>query len=256
MNFIKRVLIGILLILYTVFSIYLNGPFIYLMVLLFSIIGSLELMRAFKNKLGNFNNYCLYPFIILLTLTAYYKRTDLFLFTMILYMLVEFVKLTFDKNTLERMTYSIFIFIYISASFSLLLLMKDAKIIHFVYLIAWGTDSLAYFFGVTLGRTPLAPTLSPKKTWEGSIGGIFGAVLLSCIYAKYLGLPLLWTGLIAGILSVIAQIGDLSASKLKRVANIKDYGHIFGAHGGVLDRYDSILFIIPFIYLFYSIGGF
>lgn len=256
MNFIKRVLIGVLLLIYTFISIYLNGPYIYIMVLLFSLIGTTELMRAFKNELNGKINYFIYLFTIILTICAYFKKYEFYIVSIILFMLIEFILLTINKNTIKRMTLSIFILLYISGSFSLILLMKESILIHFIYIIAWGTDSLAYLIGVTLGKTKLAPNLSPNKTLEGSIGGIIGAIVLSIIYASYLDFSLILTGALAFILSIFSQIGDLSASKLKRTANIKDYGHIFRAHGGVLDRYDSILFIIPIIYLFHIIGGF
>ncbi|MBR5479842.1 MAG: phosphatidate cytidylyltransferase [Clostridia bacterium] len=119
------------------------------------------------------------------------------------------------------------------------------------FMAAWITDTGAYFTGYFLGKHKLAPTISPKKTVEGAIGGVIVCVLSFIIYgfimekcflldANYLVLA------IAGlVLSPIAQIGDLSLSIIKREYNIKDYGVIFPGHGGILDRFDSVLFTAP-----------
>ena len=120
---------------------------------------------------------------------------------------------------------------------------------------AWGGDTCAYFAGRAFGKHKLCPVVSPKKTVEGSIGGLAGNVLGAVIFAavmnqwfyagivnSYLGMILL--GLVC---SVVAQIGDLSFSLIKREFGIKDYGHLFLEHGGVLDRFDSVLFVTPLI---------
>ena len=118
-----------------------------------------------------------------------------------------------------------------------------------VFIIAWGTDTFAYVFGMLFGKHKLCPSLSPKKTIEGSIGGIIGAIGLTYLYIKYLEIDAYWAFLlIAFIGSIVAQIGDLTASKIKRVTGIKDFGFIMPGHGGVLDRFDSILFIAPYTY--------
>ncbi len=121
------------------------------------------------------------------------------------------------------------------------------------------TDCAAYFVGRRFGKQKLAPVLSPKKTVEGSIGGIVCTVFLLTIIAIILDL----TGLIQvhyGALviylflaSVIGQFGDLAFSSVKRITGIKDYGKLLPGHGGILDRFDSLLFILPFTYLFCSL---
>ena len=119
------------------------------------------------------------------------------------------------------------------------------------FMAAWLTDTGAYFTGYFLGKHKLAPTISPKKTIEGSVGGIVVCVMSFLLYgfimekffaldANYLMLAI--TGL---VLSPIAQIGDLSLSIIKREYNIKDYGVVFPGHGGILDRFDSVLFTAP-----------
>ena len=138
-------------------------------------------------------------------------------------------------------------------------LVHGKVLVWLVILIAFGSDSFAYFTGVTLGRHKLAPILSPKKTIEGAIGGILGSMLICLGY----GLFLEWRGYftlpamayaslaLLGILgSLFSQIGDLVGSAIKRETGIKDFGRLIPGHGGILDRLDSILFVAPFVYYF------
>lgn len=126
-------------------------------------------------------------------------------------------------------------------------------LIWYIAFAAWGTDTFAYMIGCKFGKHKLTP-VSPKKSVEGSIGGVIGAVLFSVIYTycinKFGNMNISYLA-ITGIsiaLSVLAQIGDLSASSIKRYAGIKDFGNLIPGHGGMLDRIDSILFIAPFAY--------
>lgn len=124
----------------------------------------------------------------------------------------------------------------------------------FVFLTAFGSDIFAYFAGVTLGKHKLCPKLSPKKTVEGLIGGIIGSTALCGIYA-YFALPDMFIhGLIIGALGAgVATVGDLTASAIKRKLDIKDYGHLIPGHGGILDRFDSVLFTGPFVFFYLQI---
>ncbi|HHV39427.1 MAG TPA: phosphatidate cytidylyltransferase [Tepidimicrobium sp.] len=120
-----------------------------------------------------------------------------------------------------------------------------------IFITAWGTDTFAYIFGTLFGRKKLCPKLSPNKTIEGSLGGVFGAILLTFGFAKYFNLFPLWRLILLAIIGgVIAQLGDLTASRIKRITGIKDFGFIMPGHGGVLDRFDSILFTAPLVYYY------
>ena len=126
------------------------------------------------------------------------------------------------------------------------------------FLFAWITDTGAYFTGCSIGKHKLAKTLSPKKTIEGSIGGIVLCVICSIIYVVILKNVFNYTMfgtneylkivVISFFASVISQIGDLALSAIKRDYEIKDYGSLLPGHGGVLDRFDSVLFVTPFVY--------
>ncbi len=114
----------------------------------------------------------------------------------------------------------------------------------------WGADSLAYFVGRTWGRHKLWPRLSPKKTWEGFIGGIAGGVMGAAIVMAIFNLPLTGALIAGAIVAIVALLGDLSISMMKRHVGVKDSSNLIPGHGGFLDRADSLLFVSPVIYYF------
>ena len=130
-----------------------------------------------------------------------------------------------------------------------------AYLVWLIYLSSWGCDTCAYCVGMLFGKHRLAPVLSPKKSIEGAVGGVVGAALLGFIYANLFGSqmaelhsPRLSCTAACAISAVISQIGDLAASAIKRNHNIKDYGRLIPGHGGILDRFDSMIFTAPAIY--------
>ncbi len=120
---------------------------------------------------------------------------------------------------------------------------------------AWGSDTFAYFVGVRFGKHKLAPRISPKKTIEGSVGGVIGAVVLMMgavalfNHHSAIDLPYWVAALLGACGAVVGQLGDLAFSVIKRQNGIKDYGRIFPGHGGVLDRFDSVIFVAPVVEL-------
>ena len=135
---------------------------------------------------------------------------------------------------------------------------QHSILIWLVFLTAFGTDIMAYFTGMALGKHKLCPNLSPKKSVEGAVGGVIGSVVFCGIFG-YFALPdaFVMTLVIGFLGSIFAQLGDLSASAFKRQMGIKDYGNLIPGHGGILDRFDSVLFTAPLVYyciLFINIG--
>lgn len=127
------------------------------------------------------------------------------------------------------------------------------------FILSFACDTFAYFAGLTMGKHKLAPKVSPKKTIEGSVGGLAGNVLCGLLFVwvmdRFFGGSAIGYGpmaLLALLCGVVAQIGDLSFSLIKREFGIKDYGHLFLAHGGVLDRFDSVLFVAPVVEIIFS----
>jgi phosphatidate cytidylyltransferase len=119
----------------------------------------------------------------------------------------------------------------------------------FALVITWSSDAAAYFTGVTIGRHKLWPRLSPKKTWEGTVGGWAAAVAAAVIvvWLSPLDQPLWFAALIGAACGVLGLLGDLSISMLKRQVGVKDSGRFLPGHGGILDRLDSLLFVLPFV---------
>jgi len=120
-----------------------------------------------------------------------------------------------------------------------------------IVITAFGTDIMAYFSGYLLGKHKLCPHISPKKTIEGSVGGVLGSVILSGLFGWFFLPDLLIHCLVIGVLGgIVSQFGDLTASIFKRKMGIKDYGHLIPGHGGILDRFDSVLFTGPMVYYY------
>ncbi len=121
-----------------------------------------------------------------------------------------------------------------------------------VFVIVWAADTMAYVAGRLFGRYPLAPAVSPKKTWAGAIGGVFGALAAAVLFQVFVYEITSWGHmlLLGGIAGVLGQLGDLAASQLKRLAGAKDSGSLLPGHGGVLDRFDAMLPAAAAMYLY------
>jgi phosphatidate cytidylyltransferase len=164
----------------------------------------------------------------------------------------------FSKNKRINSTYQKFIvgLFYIGGGciFLTMIPYKDNEFAKYlimgIFILIWVNDSFAYVFGRTLGRTKLFPSVSPKKTVEGALGGLVCSLIAAYIMAKYEPIVNLqqWV-ILAAVIVVMGIIGDLIESKLKRQAGLKDSGAILPGHGGMLDRLDSLIFAAPFAYL-------
>ncbi len=122
-----------------------------------------------------------------------------------------------------------------------------------VFLLVWATDTFAYIAGRSFGKHPLAPAVSPKKTWEGAVGGAAGALLVAVgLKATLLAGVLSWPSVlvVALICGAVSQFGDLFESKLKRSVGAKDSGNMLPGHGGMLDRFDAMILAAPLVYLY------
>lgn len=132
---------------------------------------------------------------------------------------------------------------------------QGAYIVWLIFLCSWGCDTCAYCVGVRFGRHKMSPILSPKKSVEGAIGGLAGTFLLTLLYGYLCSAKTAMTGIQIWILAaisvaggMISMIGDLAASAIKRNYEVKDYGTLIPGHGGILDRFDSVIFTAPVIY--------
>jgi phosphatidate cytidylyltransferase len=118
----------------------------------------------------------------------------------------------------------------------------------FTLCLVWAGDTFAYFIGKFLGRLPMAPALSPKKTWEGAFANVLGSLLVAAAFARWIRIDLTTLLLIAGVANVAGQAGDLVESAYKRGASVKDSSSLLPGHGGMLDRIDSLILAAPVVW--------
>ena len=169
-------------------------------------------------------------------------------------------KISTSSKYLYLLGYIILPFIFIT-KISFGVIDYNPKIIIGLFILIWTNDTFAYIVGKSIGRTKLFERISPKKTIEGFFGGIIFAIIAGYLISKYYIKAsaqfsdksiLIWT-IIAVIVGIIGTVGDLIESKFKRIAGVKDSGIIMPGHGGILDRLDSVIFVAPFVFLFYKI---
>lgn len=257
-TFVKRTISGIVLLL-IIFGAIFAGGYVWLALMgILSVIALYELFRALKIN-GTIMEYAAY--VICAASYIGYGR-DIFsavYIAPVMYFVIVMAAyvIKWPKYDINMISKSIFIFCYAVLCMIYLYQIRCDNIyyIWLVFISAWGSDTCAYVVGMLIGKHKMPGTLSPKKTIEGCVGGVIGAGIIGFIY----GMVLLGTvtGLAFAALcmagSVISQIGDLAASAVKRNCNIKDYGKLIPGHGGVMDRFDSLLFAAPAIYCIWRI---
>lgn len=170
--------------------------------------------------------------------------------------------LNHKKYAIDLLTFTAFEAMVVLAGFSLMVIVRDREPIRYllIFVSAWTTDTFAYFSGLTFGRKKLCPEISPKKTIAGAVGGTIGCILSFIIFGIICnGLldknySLIMLAAIAPFLSAAGQLGDLAASVVKRHYGKKDFGKMFPGHGGVLDRFDSILPITLLMFILTEIS--
>ena len=277
--FITRTISGAVLLLLTAIFLTLGGIPLMLILALISAVGFLELTKAVgierESKginllevigiIGTVSIYAVQIIAILRNeLVDVVYIIGVVVFTIIA-LLAAFV-IKFPKYHATQIVEVIFALVYVPVMLGFIGMTRALpdighKAVWLIWISAWGSDTCAYVVGMltakTCGNHKAFPVLSPKKSIEGCIGGIVGAAGLGMLFGKYImgsEYSILLMGIICGIGSVIAQCGDLAASAIKRNFNIKDYGHCIPGHGGILDRFDSIIFTAPCVYfLIYSL---
>lgn len=163
--------------------------------------------------------------------------------------------LSFSDTKADTAVWAGFSFVYVAYMLSFIYKIRVGEngviLVWLVFLSSWAADTCAYFTGVFLGRHKMTPVLSPKKTWEGAAGGVLGAGVCGILFTVFFnGHRDIWQYfVICAAGAVISIFGDLAASAIKRDRNIKDYGWLIPGHGGIMDRFDSVIFTAPVIYL-------
>ncbi|MGG3466666.1 phosphatidate cytidylyltransferase [Neobacillus pocheonensis] len=182
----------------------------------------------------------------------YYSKTELCIAFIML--LLTYTVITKNRFTFEDAAFSILSALYVGIGFFFFTETRQEGGLVFIFyslFIIWATDSGAYFIGKALGKNKLWPEISPNKTVEGSIGGVVCAVIIAVLFVFFsnINVGLLTLMGITVVLSVFGQIGDLVQSAFKRHFNVKDSGNILPGHGGILDRFDSLIFVWPLLHL-------
>lgn len=212
---------------------------------LFSIPGFLSTLMLWVILLPSFYEK------ILVTLN--YSKTELGIALVLL--LLTYSVITKNRFSFESVSFCLLSAIYVGLGFYFLSETRHAGLIYIIYsiFIVWATDSGAYFIGRAMGKKKLWPEISPNKTVEGFFGGVICAGLVAVIFALYTSIDTNVLTLIGItiVLSIFGQIGDLVESAFKRHFNVKDSGNILPGHGGILDRFDSLLFVLPLLHFFH-----
>ncbi|HHT87802.1 MAG TPA: phosphatidate cytidylyltransferase [Clostridiales bacterium] len=258
--FMTRLISGIILLAVAISVILLGDNVLFGAVLVISLVGMSELYRIMKIEkavLGIIGYLAAigYYFLIYFNLNKYL----LLLFISYLLLLMVIYVVAYPVYRIEQVMTAFFGLFYVGIMLSYVYkvaTLEDGAILVWLILIgAWGSDTCAYSVGMLIGKHKIAPKLSPKKSLEGCIGGVIGTALLGYIYALITGLkitgianPRVLFAIIGASASVISQFGDLAASAIKRNFDIKDYGRMIPGHGGILDRFDSIIFTAPIVY--------
>jgi phosphatidate cytidylyltransferase len=239
-------------------------PFIILTYLIASI-GLYELL-----KMRNINFFSLPGFISLLLLWILllpkqyqtllidlnYTKVEMAFLAILLFL--TYTVATKNKFTFDHVAFAVLGTIYVGLGFYYFIETREAGLTYIFYslFMIWATDSGAYFIGKAFGKRKLWPEISPNKTIEGSIGGVVCALIIAILFSLFtdINATFLQLLIITMILSVFGQIGDLVESALKRHYNVKDSGHLLPGHGGILDRFDSLLFVWPLLSFLHLIG--
>lgn len=258
-SFLERLISGIILVIIALVTIILGKDVLLVTVVAISVIGFYELAKVYGLQ-WKFPGICGY----IATIGYYalirmdYKEYIIVFFIAYLIVLMGTYVFTFPKFKAEDVMVCFFGMFYVilmlSYIYQVRMMQDGAYIVWLIFLCSWGCDTCAYLVGVMFGKHKMAPVLSPKKSIEGGIGGVAGAALLGFIYATIFKDKITIDNaniifpIVCAVGGIISQIGDLTASGIKRNHDIKDYSRLIPGHGGILDRFDSVIITAPIIY--------
>ena len=257
-----RLISGIVLVLIALLTIITGGWVLWGTLLALSLIGVFELYRAVglwkkENRSLTYTGLAgvVFYYLLLGFKADAYTMTGLIL---VLVVIMGVYVFSYPKYHAEQIMAAFFGIIYVAVMLSYVYQTRNVQdgafLVWLIFLCSWGCDTCAYCVGMLIGKHKMSPVLSPKKSVEGAVGGVVGAALLGAIYAAVVGShleaenPVITYAIICAVGALISMVGDLAASAIKRNHNIKDYGTLIPGHGGIMDRFDSVIFTAPVIY--------
>lgn len=255
-----RLLSGIVLVLLALIFIISGGEVLLTAMGVISVIGVFELYRVFGIEKA-LPGYLGYAAVVLyyLDLEYHFLPEEMVLTIGFMILLLAAYVACYPKYKADQIMAAFFGLFYVGVMLSFIyqtrMLPAGAYLVWLIFLCSWGSDTCAYCVGMLIGKHKMSPKLSPKKSVEGAVGGVVGAALLTALYCYIFRNPMgittaeVWIlALIAAVGALISMVGDLAASAIKRNYDIKDYGKLIPGHGGILDRFDSVIITAPIIY--------
>ena len=261
-----RLISGIVMIVIAVATMFLGGPYLAGILMLISMAGYRELTRAQKVNSAEkgFNGLemiGLAGVVIYYAVMYFWQDTTLLMMCIVLVFMAEMFLyvVCFPKYQAQQAVTAIFSFLYAPVMLSFMYMTRMSEsgfyLVWLILISSWGCDTCAYCVGKLIGRKKIFPVLSPHKSLEGCIGGVLGAALIGGLYAYFVieavipDQKVLWIIVfISAVGALMSMVGDLAASAIKRNYEIKDYGRILPGHGGIMDRFDSMIVTAPMIY--------
>lgn len=263
--FLERLISGIILVILAIVCIGTGGNLLLCVVGLLSLIGQFELYRVLKMGKNRLAVIGYLGTVVYELLLFWNKETwiEVYLLAVLLVFFITYV-VSYPKYIFSQIAMIYTGLVYVTVTLACMYQVRSMKggiyLVWIIFIAAWGSDTCAYCVGKLIGKHKIPSPLSPKKTIEGCSGGVIGAALLAFLYAWFFRDKLVelgylpWHFLVMGAIGgVLSQIGDLTASAIKRNYDIKDYGKLIPGHGGVMDRFDSILFTAPLTYILLNI---
>ena len=265
-SFLERTISGILLVIIALVTIIAGNDILLATIGLISLIGFYELIKVFKMEktiAGAIGYIATIAYYALLRLEL--QEYLILFFIVYLLMLLGVYVFSFPKYKADDIIPVFFGMFYVvlmlSYIYQVRMLEDGAYIVWLIFLCSWGCDTCAYLVGVMFGKHKMAPILSPKKSIEGGIGGVVGAALLGFAYASIfkenlaMENPTVLFPIVCVFGAIVSQMGDLAASGIKRNHDIKDYGKLIPGHGGIMDRFDSVIITAPIIFYLVTLFG-
>lgn len=268
--FVTRLISGIVLVLIEIVTLYFSKIPLAAFLLFISLVGYLEITKTMQIRgedkkinalevIGLVGVIAYYVLMYLTGVTSYLVMVGMAVFLIVMSTYV----FKYPKFHASQVATAVFAFVYAPVCLSFIYATRELEFgVYIVWLIlicSWGCDTCAYCVGVLFGKHKMAPVLSPKKSVEGAIGGVVGAAGLGALFGWFVNSKvetsvnfIIMFAIIGAVGALISMVGDLAASAIKRNFDVKDYGKLIPGHGGIMDRFDSVIFAAPIIYFLAS----